>query len=45
VRRDLTPSGQIRNIEEVLMTIDEHEVEEAVASEAAPFNIVLEARP
>ena len=35
VRRDLTPSGQIRNpIEEVLMAI-----------EAVEINILLEARP
>jgi hypothetical protein len=32
-------------IEEVLMGIDDKLVEEAVAVEAAPFNIVLEARP
>jgi len=40
VRPDLTPSGQRK---EILMAVDEQKMEEA--AEAAPFNIVLEARP
>jgi hypothetical protein len=30
VRRDLTPPGQIRNIEEALMPIDDQKAEQAV---------------
>jgi len=41
VRSDLTPSGQPRQRKETLMAVDEQKV----AQDAAPFNIVLEARP
>jgi ubiquinone/menaquinone biosynthesis C-methylase UbiE len=41
VRRDLTPSGQIRNLEEVLMAIDEHKVEEAVGKVFGELGVAI----